>query len=204
MFKDRRDAGKKLGLALAGYKDKNVIVLAIPRGGVEVGYEVAKTLNADFSLIVCRKLGFPYNPEACFGAVAEDGSYVILENMGITKDEIEKIKNEQIQEVKRRVEVLRGKPFPDIASKTVILVDDGLAMGVTMQAAIKMCRNKKAKKIIVAAPVSGIDVAEKIEGLADKLVVLEKPIFFQAVAQAYENWHDVTDEEVLKIMQKKR
>ena len=124
--------------------------------------------------------------------------------MGITKDEIEKIKNEQIQEVKRRVEVLRGKPFPDIASKTVILVDDGLAMGVTMQAAIKMCRNKKAKKIIVAAPVSGIDVAEKIEGLADKLVVLEKPIFFQAVAQAYENWHDVTDEEVLKIMQKKR
>jgi len=77
MFKDRRDAGKKLGLALAGYKDKNVIVLAIPRGGVEVGYEVAKTLNADFSLIVCRKLGFPYNPEAGFGAVAEDGSYVI-------------------------------------------------------------------------------------------------------------------------------
>jgi putative phosphoribosyl transferase len=177
--------------------------LAIPRGGVAVGYEVAKSLNAEFSLIICRKLGFSHNPEAGFGAIAEDGSYVLLEGMGLSNNEIKSIKIEQKKEVKRRIEVLRhGKPFPDIRSKIVILVDDGLAMGVTMQAAVKMCKNKKAKKIVVAVPVSGKDVADRIRESVDELVVLEMPAMFYAVAQAYENWYDVTDEEVLDIMQK--
>ena len=138
-----------------------------------------------------------------FGAVAEDGSYVVLEGIGVLKEDIEKIKKEQIKEVERRVKALRqGKPLPSISGRTVILVDDGLAMGVTMQAAIKMCKNKKAKKIVAAVPVSGIDVAETISGLVNELIVLEKPALFYAVAQAYENWHDVTDDEVLEIMKR--
>lgn len=202
MFRDRKDAGEQLGHALSRFKnDSNVIVLAIPRGGVEVGYEVAKILNAEFTLIVSRKLGFPNNKETGFGAIAEDGSYVILDDYGLPKSQIRRIMEEQIQEARRRVKALRqGRQFPDIRSKTVILVDDGLAMGVTMQAAIKMLRKKMPKKIIVAVPVSGSDTAEVIRGLADELVVIETPEMFYAVAQAYANWHDVSDEEVLRIL----
>lgn len=205
MFDDRKDAGKKLAKTLGRYKHKNVLVLAIPRGGVEVAYEVAKYLNADLSLLVSRKLPFPHNIEAGFGAIAEDGSTFIFENSynWLSVDQIEKIKKEQIDEIKRRVKVLRGgKPLPEIKNRVVILIDDGLAMGSTMKAAVKLCKNKGAKKIVVAVPVSGEDVAEEFEKLVDKVVVLEKPVFFRAVAQVYRNWHDVSDDEVIDIINK--
>lgn len=205
MFKNRKEAGEKLAKALEEYKNKKVLVLTIPRGGIEVGYEIAKFLNADFSLLISRKLPFPYNPEAGFGAIAEDGSSFIFEwaKKELSKSEIEKIKKEQKLEIKRRINILRkGKPLPKISNKIVILADDGLAMGSTMMTSIMLCKKKKAKKIIVAVPVSGTDVAEKIEKIVDEIVVLEKPEFFQAVAQVYEHWHDITDEEVLRIMEK--
>lgn len=205
MFEDRKDAGKKLALALKEYKNKGVIVLAIPRGGVEVGYEVAKYLHAKLSLIICRKLGIPTNPEAGFGAISEDGSYMVLENIDISKNEIEKIKNEQMNEIRRRILRLRkGRPLQPLKGKEVVLVDDGLAMGVTMHVAIITCRKKGAKKIIVAVPVSGIEVAESISKIADKLIVLEKPRIFYSVAQAYKNWYDVGDEEVLNFIENER
>ena len=204
MFEDRRDAGKQLGSALTDYRDTEVIVLAIPRGGVEVGYQVAQALDAEFSLVVVRKLPFLDNPEAGFGAIAEDGSTVIIQQAayGLSQDTIEHVVKMQQKEVERRVRVLRGgSPLPDLKDRTVILVDDGIAMGSTMRAAIKLCKNEGAGRIVVAAPVSGARRAREIEALVDEMVILEKPPFFRAVAQVYRNWYDVSDQEVLRIME---
>jgi putative phosphoribosyl transferase len=203
MFEDRKDAGKKLAKRLAGYKGKNVLVLGIPRGGVEVAYEVAKYLGAELSILVSRKLPMPFNPEAGFGAITEDGSTVIQDNAysWLSRDEISKIIREQEQEVARRIRTLRNaKPLPRIKGRTVILVDDGLAMGSTMKASIGLCKNKEAGKIVVAVPVSGKSAASEIGGMVDEIVVLEMPLFFQAVAQVYTSWYDVQDSEVIEIL----
>lgn len=203
MFKNREDAGKRLAKSLERYRGQGVLVLSIPRGGVEVGFQVAKHLLADFSILIARKLPFPDNPEAGFGALAEDESVVILKEVSIwvTEEEIKNIVQEQSEEIKRRVKVLRnGKPLPEISGRKVILVDDGLAMGSTMRAAVALCRKKKAQKIVVAVPVSGERVARKIDKIADETVILEIPESFQAVAQVYLNWYDVSDEEVIEIL----
>lgn len=205
MFRNRKEAGEKLAKALGKYKNKNVLVFAIPRGGIEVAYEVAKYLRANFSLLISRKLPLPHNKEVGFGAMAENGSSFIFDwaKQELSESEIKRIKKEQRKEIKRRIEVLRnGKPLPKISGKIVILIDDGLAMGATMEASIMLCKKKKARKIIVAVPVSGTEIAEKIEEEVDELIILEKPVFFQAVAQVYESWHDISDEEVLMIMEK--
>jgi predicted phosphoribosyltransferase len=211
MFKDRQDAGRKLARALEAYQDQDVVVLAIPRGGVEVGYQVAKHLDADFSLLIARKLPYPDQPEAGFGAVAEDGSTVILRDAArwVSDETIETIVEEQRQEIERRVAVLRqGEPLPELEDRTVILVDDGIAMGSTMRAATKCCRRYNAGTIVVAVPVAGREVADEIGGaqdaLADQVVVLEQPRFFRAVAQVYERWYDVPDSEVTAVMERWR
>ena len=205
MFEDRTDAGRKLALALERYRDQNVLVLAIPRGGVEVGYQIAKHLNADFSILVSRKLPYPYNPEAGFGAITEDGSIFIFPHAAdnIPKQTIEQIIREQEAELNRRIQALRaGKALPKIKDRTVILIDDGIAMGSTMRASIMLCKNKKAQKIIVASPVTGSNTAKEITALVDEAIILETPRFFQAVAQVYANWYDVPDHEVVRILQK--
>jgi putative phosphoribosyl transferase len=204
VFKDRKDAGEKLAKALTDYKGNEPLVLAIPRGGVAVGYQVAKHLQSDFSIIVVRKLPFPDNPESGFGAIAEDGSTYFNSRVVKTlpSDIVERIIKEQKLEINRRIEVLRqGKSLPVIKNKTVVLVDDGIAMGSTMRAAIMLCRKNNPAKIVVAAPVTGPSIAAELEKFVDRLVILEKPLFFRAVAQAYEIWYDVPDEEVIKIMQ---
>lgn len=205
MFKDRKDAGRRLALALERYRGRGALVLAIPRGGAEVGYEVARHLKADFSLIVARKLPYPENPESGFGAIAEDGSTFVFER---SKRElpgplIEKIAEEQKKEIKRRIEVLRGgRPLPEVAGRTVIIVDDGIAMGSTMRASIMLLRKRGAAKVVVAAPVAGKRTALEMRKLADEAVIVEEPEFFYAVAQVYENWYDVPDAEVLEIMRR--
>jgi len=207
MFIDRKDAGLKLAEALKTYKDANALVLAIPRGGVEVGYEVAKALHADFSLLICRKLPFPDDPESGFGAMAEDGSVYINEMaaLSIPEDERKRIADDQAEEIKRRIATLRaGKPLPPIKGRTVILTDDGIAMGSTMHVAVKLCRKQGAEKIIVAVPVAGEKTVRKFSEMVDELVVLESPFPFYAVAQVYTNWYDVDDEEVLEIMRRPR
>lgn len=206
MFKNRKDAGEKLAQALEKYRAENPLVLAIPRGGVEVGLQVSRKLGADFSLIIARKLPFPDNPEAGFGAIAENGSTFIIKNAGywLARETIEKIKQEQIAEIERRIKTLRGgNPLPKLSRRTVILVDDGIAMGSTMRVAIKLCRVRKAGKIVVAVPVAGREAAEAIAKEADELVVLDIPVYFRAVAQAYENWYDVSDEEVLDLLRER-
>jgi putative phosphoribosyl transferase len=204
MFEDRADAGQQLAQALEKYRGAGVLVLAIPRGGVEIGYEVAKHLDADFSLLITRKLPYPHNPEAGFGAIAEDGNTYLFERASgfLTEETIQQIMAEQREEIERRIEVLReGRPLPDISGRTVILVDDGIAMGSTMRASIQMCKHQGAGRIIVSVPVAGPSVAREIEKLVDELVVLEKPSNFRAVAQVYRNWYDAPDREVLELMQ---
>ena len=203
MFIDRTDAGAQLGKTLIKYKGPDTIILAIPRGGVEVGYEVAKVLDAPLSLIIARKLPLPHNAEAGFGAVAEDGSIWLVPRFSsmLSPDTVEEIIAGQVAEIKRRIDTLRaGRELPAIKSKTVILVDDGIAMGSTMRASVQYCRNHEAGRVVVAAPVAGEDTAWDMEMIADDVVILETPPNFRAVAQVYENWYDVPDEEVLEIM----
>ena len=205
MFEDRSDAGKALAERLQPYRDENPLVLAIPRGGVEVGYEVAKALDADFSLLITRKLPFPRNPESGFGAIAEDGSAFIYEHAARTVPDpmIERIKERQRDEIERRIDVLRdGEPLPEIKGRTVILVDDGIAMGSTMRASIELCKHRDAAKIIVAAPVAGEQTVRDLRRLVDAVVVVETPAYFRAVAQVYRTWYDVPDTEVLEIMER--
>lgn len=207
MFEDREDAGRQLAEALRQYKNTKAIVLAIPRGGVEIGYQVAKGLDVDFSLLISRKLPFPDNPESGFGAIAEDGSVFINQDAarGIPPAVIDAIIEYQQEEVARRIKVLRNnQPLPELGQRTVILVDDGIAMGSTMRAAIKLCRAKKVAQIVVAAPVAGERVVREMQSLVEHIIILTMPTFFYAVAQVYRNWRDVTDQEVLEIMNKWR
>lgn len=207
MFENREDAGKQLARALGRYRSEGVLVLAIPRGGVQVAYEVAAYLDAELSLIVVRKLPLPHNPEAGFGAIAEDGSTFIVEEArrALPAQTVKRILEEQAREVERRIEVLRqGDPLPEIAGRTVILVDDGIAMGSTMRAAIEACRNQKAGQVVVAVPVASPRVVRELgdggSASADQVVALEQPLLFRAVAQVYREWYDVSDAEVLAIM----
>ena len=207
MFADRKEAGLKLAGVLKKMDIKDPIVLAIPRGGVEVGYYVARHLDADLSLIVTRKLPLPYNPEAGFGAMAEDGSLYIYKDAQnwLDKKTINYVIDKQKKEIQRRIQSLRNnEPFPNIKKRNVILVDDGIAMGSTIRASLAMCQKKGAGRIIVAAPVSGPGMEKSLQNECDDVVILEQPIGFRAVAQVYLNWYDVSDREVKKFMEKWR
>ncbi len=203
MFKDRKDAALQLAKALEDYKDKKVVVLGIPRGGVETAYYVARHLHAEFSLLVSRKLGHPDNPEYAFGALAEDGSIYInpYAREGISEETINRTVGEQKKEIERRINILRkGKSFPVIHGKTVILVDDGIATGATIFAAIEMCKKRGAARIVVAAPVSSHSMDEKLINKADEVIILHKPYNFFAVSQVYETFNNLTDQAALEFM----
>lgn len=206
LYKDRLDAGKKLTERLRKYKNKDVLVFAIPRGGVPVGYEVAKFLEAPLDVIVARKLHIPWEPEAGFGALAPDGTMVLNEEMvadlGIDEKIIKEVKKEVLEEIRRREKVYRGeKPFPEIKNKTVIVVDDGLASGYTMIAAVKFLRKKEPKKIIVAVPTASESAYHEVKGVADEVITLyTQKGYPYAVASFYKEWYDLSDEEVVKYL----
>jgi predicted phosphoribosyltransferase len=205
MFTDRKDAAVQLAKALEKYKDKNAVVLGIPRGGAETAFYVALHLHAELSLLISRKLGHPENPEYAFGAIAEDGSiYLNPSSSGqLSAETIQEVVNEQKKEITRRVTILRqGKPLPELKGRTVILVDDGIATGATIFAAIEMCKKRNAEKIIVAAPVSGYEMEEELAEKADEVVILEKPGDYFAVSQAYLSFYNLSDENALKFMQR--
>jgi predicted phosphoribosyltransferase len=205
MFYDRKDAALQLAKALEKYKDKQAVVLGIPRGGAVTGYYVAQHLNAEFSLLISRKLGHPYNPEYAVGAVAEDGTVHLNDTAirEVSQDEIDAAVAQQKKEIERRINILRqGEPLPTIKNKIVLIVDDGIATGATIFAAIEMCKKKEAAKIIVAAPVSGSAIVRQLKKLADEVVIIETPIFYHAVSQGYETFDQVTDEEALELLEK--
>jgi putative phosphoribosyl transferase len=203
MFGSRKEAGRRLAQALESYKGQNPLILAIPPGGAEVGFEVAKSLGADFSLVISKKLPFPDDHETSFGAITEDGSTYLHVNLvrKLSPEVVNTIKKEQLREIQGAVETFRhGRSLPDISGRTVILVDDSLTMGSTMKAAFLLCRKRHAAKIVVAVPVSGKKVMEEIRWLADEAIALESPEFLYDVAQIYDRRSALSDKSVLNIL----
>ncbi|MFH5832654.1 phosphoribosyltransferase [Halalkalibaculum sp. DA384] len=203
MFENRKEAGIELGKALKKYKPARPVVLAIPRGGVEVGYYVARALECDFDVIITRKLGYPQQPEAAFGALAEDGSLYLdpWSNQYLTRDIIAKVQAKENKEIQRRVfEYRNGKELPNLRNRVVILVDDGIATGATIFAALRMCRKHQPRKIVIAAPVSGLTRLTALETEADDVVILDKYQHLAAVSQGYRNFTNLSDEDVQRYL----
>lgn len=203
MFKNRKHAGIELGNALEKYKGMDPIILAIPRGGIVVGYYAALHLRCDFDVIIVRKLGFPQQPEAAFGAIAEDGSLYFdpWSNKFLSKAIIEKVEQKEKKELQRRMQEYRkGKELKDLKNRVVIIVDDGIASGATIFAAIKMCRKQNPEKLVVAAPVSGLTKLSKLKAEADDVVILEKREDLFAVSEGYLDFSNLTDAEVVHYM----
>lgn len=206
IFKNRKEAGRKLTAKLKDFQDKkNLIVLAIPRGGLVIGKELSRTLNCPLDIIVTKKIGAPGNPELAIGAVGARGEPVVnqalAQQVGADKKYLEKeIASRQI-EVKRRIKEYRGdKPTVNLKDKVVIITDDGVATGATMEAAVEVVRQQEPKEIIVAVPVTARDSLKKLEEKADGVIYLDAPLMFFAVGQFYQEFGQVSDKEVKEIL----
>lgn len=206
VFKNREEAGKKLAAKLQDYqKTKNLIILAIPRGGLVIGKQLAQTLNCSLDIIVTKKIGAPGNPELAIGAVGAMGEPVINRELAIKVGADEKYLQKEIAnrqaEVERRIKEYRGnKPPPNLRNKIAIITDDGVATGATMEAAVEVVRQQEPKKIVVAVPVTSRDSLKKLEEKADEVIYLDAPLMFFAVGQFYQNFPQTTDEEVKKLL----
>jgi putative phosphoribosyl transferase len=207
-FEDRKDAGRRLGEVLAPmYQSANPLILGIPKGGVEVALQIARRLEATLSIVLVRKLPMPGNPEAGFGAIAEDGTLHTFAPAltALLPDTVHRTIEQQKREIARQAAVFRhGEPLPPLHGRTVILVDDGIAMGSTIRAAIALCRKQRAGRVVVAAPVADPGVAGELADEADDVVVLDRPSWFRAVAESYRHWYDVSDEEVVDLLEESR
>lgn len=208
MFNDRSDAGVRLALRLEEYKGQaGVLVLALPRGGVATGFEIAHYLKVPLDIVIVRKIGFPGQPELAIGAVSETGTVVLNESIvstyGVSKDYIEREVSHQKIEISRRAELYRkGKILPSFEGKTIILVDDGVATGATMKAAITTLKQEKLKNLIVALPVAPASTADEIKQMADTFVCIETPFDFMAVGAYYDDFTQVSDEEVIDLLKR--
>lgn len=206
MFKDRRDAGIQLAERLTHYKDKdNLLVLALPRGGVVPGFEVAKALNAPLDVLIVRKIGFPGQPEFAIGAVAETGAVSmnrsIVGRYNVSGDYIKEETARKKEEIARRVEMYRGgRSIENLEGRTVILVDDGVATGATMKAGIAALKKEKIGKLVIALPVAPPSTADELGDMADEVICLETPEDFAAVGGYYYDFTQVTDDEVVAML----
>lgn len=209
VFEDRFHAGRVLAEMLREHvPPKNSILLAVPAGGVPVGYEVSTRLSLQMGLIIVRKLQIPWDPEAGFGAISWDGELVLNEELvkqlELTQDMIRESARKAMKSIRARIKKFRKDKFmPNMRSRVVILVDDGLASGYTMLAAAKSVKKIKARKIVVAAPTASTNAIKLLSREVDLIVcpnIRSTPIF--AVADAYRSWHDLTDEEVLALLEK--
>src|SRR5918994_299558 len=206
LFRDRSEAGRRLAEKLAHYANRpDVLVLALPRGGVPVAYEVARALSAPLDVFVVRKLGVPGYEELAMGAVATGGVRVLNDNivagLRIPDYLIDAVANRELEELKRRERVYRGgRPPPDLRGRTVILVDDGLATGATMLAAIKALRQLQPARIVVAVPTAAPDTCEALRAVVDDVVCAITPEPFQAVGRWYEDLSQTTDDEVRELL----
>jgi putative phosphoribosyl transferase len=206
IFINRNDAGKQLAAKMGEYKGNSAVVLAIPNGGVPVGLEVALALEADFDLIVVRKIPLPVNTEAGFGAVADDGTMILNEDLvkreNLTRSQIDYQVNKVRVEIRRRQLMYRPYRSPAVVvGKTLIIADDGLASGYTMLATISSMRSRHPKEIIAAVPVSSASALEQVEKTADRVITVEVGAQKRfAVADYYKNWHDLSDKEVFKAL----
>ncbi len=208
-FVNRTDAGKRLASALTGFASKGALVLAVPRGGVVVGFEVAQALGIPLDVLITKKIGAPDNSELAIGAVAEDGTMVLDEKLAkylqVSKEYLEEEVGRQKAEIKRRLERYRGNvPYPRIVGREIILVDDGVATGSTLKASLALLRKKGAKTVIVAVPVGPPSTIAELKKEADLVVCLTTPEPFYAIGQFYEDFEQTTDEEVTKLLRLSR
>ena len=206
VFRDREEAGVDLGVAIAKLSLVDPVVLGLPRGGVPVAAEVARALKAPLDVIVVRKLGVPFQPELAMGAIGEDGVVVVNEDVvraaGVSEREIAQEKELERAELDRRLGRLRTiRPREPLTGRTAVLVDDGIATGATMRAAVQVARAHGATTVVVAAPVAPSDVVEMFEREADRVVVLAQPEPFYAVGSWYRRFDPVSDDEVTRLLQ---
>jgi predicted phosphoribosyltransferase len=201
-FRDRRAAGRELAARLSEYKDRaDVVVLALPRGGVPVAYEIARALGAPLDLFLVRKLGLPGHRELAMGAIASGGVRVLNEDVvkwyGVSARVIDEVTREEQIELERREQAYRdGRAAVDLQGRTVLLVDDGLATGSTMKAAVHAVRAHAPARIVVAVPVGAPDTCREFANIADEIVCLRTPDPFAAVGLWYRDFSETTDEEV--------
>jgi predicted phosphoribosyltransferase len=208
VFEDRTEAGKRLVPLVGKIVRGDELVLGIPSGGVPVGVELAEALSLAFDLLVVRKVQIPWNPEAGFGAVDPEGGRVfndsLLGRLSLTDEEVEAQVQKTVEVIRRRDGLFRGgRPLPELAGRGVILVDDGLASGYTMHAAVRFVRKGGPERVVVAVPTASGRTAESVLSGVDYLVCLNiRGGFPFAVADAYRNWHDLSDEEVISIIKR--
>lgn len=207
LFQNRADAGKRLAKQLRQYEESEVVVFAVPNGGVPVAIEVADKLNSPLDIVIPRKVTIPFNPEAGYGAVTEDGAVVLNEplvrQLGLAEGQIQRQTEAVRAEIARRSAVYHDKlPASAVAGKTVIVIDDGLASGFTMLAAVKSLRGRKAARIVVAVPVASGSAYDRVRPEADDLVcVVIARTFGFAVASFYYHWYDLSDEEAVGYLE---
>ena len=203
-FSDRRDAGRRLAARLAPYRTAAPVVLGLPRGGVVVGYEIAKALNAPLDVLVVRKVGVPGAEEFALGAVAPGRTLLNLElaaRLGIPRETFAALVRHEMAELERRERAYRGaRPPVPVEGRTAIVVDDGLATGATAQAAIESLRQRKPAKVVFAAPVCSREGAEMLRAVADEVVCLECPADFLAVGVWYDDFSQTSDAEVIACL----
>lgn len=205
-YRDRRQAGRELAQRLRQYADRSdVVVLALPRGGVPVAFEVAEALGAPLDVFLVRKLGTPGHRELAMGAIASGGVRVInddvVEWLGITPEEIDRVAADELRELRRREALYKaGREAVPIAGRVVILVDDGLATGSTMRAAVQAVRQQQPSRVVVAVPVGARETCEELQSVADEVVCARMPFPFSAVGQWYLDFQQTTDDEVRQLL----
>ena len=208
-FADRAEAGRRLARRLNVFRGGDVVVLALPRGGVPVAFEVAKALNAPLDVIVVRKLGMPYQPEVAFGALGEHGARVIdidtVRRVGLSATEIAEVEQKQSAELRRCTELFHGglAPIP-LAGRTALIVDDGIATGSTAQAACQVARARGAARVVVAVPIGSPDMIDDLAREADEVVCMESPHGLSAIGQGYRSFSQTTDRDVTELLQAAR
>jgi predicted phosphoribosyltransferase len=208
-FRDRSDAGRKLAAALARYKDRKPVVLALPRGGVPVAAEVAAALNAPLDLVLVRKIGVPFQPELAMGAVVDGGAPLVVRNEDVIRladvDEAEfkAVCERELEEIQRRRRLYLGtRERAEIAGHTAIVVDDGIATGATTRAALRATRQRNPAKLVLAVPVAPTDSLAAMRQEADDVVCLEDHELFGAIGYYYLDFRQITDNQVIRLLQR--
>jgi putative phosphoribosyl transferase len=206
-FHDRTEAGRRLAVALAHHRGEDVVVFALPRGGVPVAAPVAAALRAPLDLVLVRKLGVPFQPELAMGAIVDGGRPVVVRNedviamAGVSEEEFEVARRAQLTEIERRRRLyLGGRARTDARGRVAIVIDDGLATGATMRAALRAIRAQEPKSLVLAVPVAPPDTLESLRAEVDETVCLEVSANFGAIGQFYADFHQVSDHEVIAIL----
>lgn len=208
-FRDRADAGRRLAKALASYKNRQAVVLALPRGGVPVAAEVAATLDAPLDLILVRKIGVPSQPELAMGAVVDGVAPIVVRNdevielSGTTAEEFDAACARELAEIERRRQLYIGeRARAEVAGQVVIVIDDGIATGATTRAALRAIRIRKPKELVLAVPVAPPDTITQLRGEVDTLICLETPDPFMAIGYFYRDFRQISDEEVVETLRR--